>query len=56
MTIFGDFIKNLNSNKVEYILIGGYSVILHGYPRSIGDIEIWVNRNENNYKKIKMTF
>lgn len=53
---FRDFIKILNTNKVEYILVGGYSVILHGYPRSTGDMDIWVNRNENNYKKIKITF
>lgn len=28
---FRDFIQALNHNDVEYILVGGYAVILHGY-------------------------
>ena len=32
---FRDFIKTLNNQQVEYILVGGYSVILHGYARTI---------------------
>jgi molybdopterin-guanine dinucleotide biosynthesis protein len=34
---FRDFIEIFNSNKVDYILVEGYSVILHVYPRSTGD-------------------
>lgn len=30
---FRDFIESLNSNEVEYILIGGWAVGLHGNPR-----------------------
>ena len=33
-----DFIKALNHQQVEYILVGGYSVILHGYERTTGDM------------------
>lgn len=32
---FQDFIRALNNNSVEYILVGGYAVILHGYNRLI---------------------
>ena len=35
---FKDFINALNTFEVEYILIGGYSVILHGYSRTTGDL------------------
>ena len=38
---FRDFITALNNNDVEYILVGGYSVILHGYSRTTGDMHIW---------------
>lgn len=31
---FVDFIESLNSNEIEYVLVGGYSVIFHGYPRT----------------------
>ena len=53
---FRDFIKALNECNVEYILVGGYAVILHGYSRTTGDMDIWVNRNENNYDKLELAF
>lgn len=53
---FRDFISALNSQSVRYILVGGYSVILHGYPRTIGDMDIWVERSVENYQNIKKAF
>ncbi len=53
---FKDFIKALNNNKVEYILVGGYAVILHGYNRTTGDMDIWVNQTKENYQKIVKSF
>jgi hypothetical protein len=53
---FRDFITALNNNEVEYILVGGFSVILNGYSRTTGDMDIWVNRNVVNYKKIVDAF
>ena len=40
---FKEFLRLLNSNKVEYLLIGGYAVGYHGYPRPTGDMDIWVS-------------
>ena len=53
---FRDFLKSLNNNKVNYILVGGYSVILHGYSRTTGDMDIWVERTQENYIKISKAF
>ena len=53
---FRDFIQALNDNNVEYILVGGYAVILHGYRRVTGDMNIWVNRTEGNYSKLTKAF
>ena len=53
---FQDFIKALNDHKVDYILVGGYSVILHGYPRTTGDLDIWVKKNRLNYAKLLNAF
>ena len=53
---FKDFINALNTFEVEYILIGGYSVILHGYSRTTGDLDIWVNKTEENYRKMEKAF
>lgn len=53
---FRDFIAALNKNHVRYILVGGYSVILHGYSRTTGDMDLWVERTEENYLKIVKAF
>jgi len=49
---FKEFIQLLNAKKVEYLLVGGYAVILHGYPRFTGDIDFWINPASKNAKKI----
>jgi hypothetical protein len=53
---FRDFINCFNNCNVKYILIGGYSVILHGYSRTTGDMDIWVERTHKNYQNIKTAF
>lgn len=49
---FKDFLKLLNSRQVEYLLIGGYAVGYHGYPRATADIDIWVAINPSNAQKV----
>lgn len=53
---FKDFIRAMNNNNVEYIVVGGYAVILHGYRRVTGDLDIWVNRTKENYLKLTLAF
>ncbi|GHB26307.1 DUF6036 family nucleotidyltransferase [Mongoliitalea lutea] len=53
---FKDFIESLNKFDVEYILIGGYAVVLHGYHRTTGDLDIWVNQTESNFNKLLKAF
>ncbi len=53
---FQDFIQALNNNQVKYILVGGYSVILHGYSRTTGDMDIWVKKDLSNYRLIVNAF
>ena len=49
---FKEFLKLLNSHRVEYLLIGGYAVGYHGYPRATGDIDLWVAIRQNNAEKL----
>ncbi len=49
---FRDFIDALNKQEVEYLLVGGYAVILNGYRRSTGDMDVWVNVTAENHKKL----
>lgn len=46
---FKDFLIALNQNNVEYIVVGGYAVILRGYSRSTGDLDIWVHKTNSNF-------
>ena len=45
---FEDFIKLLNLHNVEYMVVGGYALAIHGKPRHTGDLDIWINISENN--------
>jgi hypothetical protein len=45
---FKDFLRLLSAHRVEYLLIGGYAVGYHGYPRATGDMDIWVARTPEN--------
>jgi predicted nucleotidyltransferase len=53
---FREFLNALNNNKVKYLLVGGYSVILHGYSRTTGDMDIWVDRTKENYVLLNSAF
>jgi hypothetical protein len=39
---FKEFLRLLRAHGVEYLLIGGWAVGYHGYPRSTDDLDIWI--------------
>jgi hypothetical protein len=48
---FKEFIESLNANNVRYLVVGGYAVALHGYPRYTKDLDVWIEpkiQNANN--------
>ena len=49
---FREFLKLLNVHNVEYLLVGGFAVGFHGYPRSTSDIDIWVGRSPENAVRV----
>ncbi len=49
---FREFIELLNTNEVRYLVIGGYAVNFHGYPRYTGDIDFWLWMNKTNIGKL----
>ena len=36
-----EFIELMNSQDVEYVLVGGHAVAYHGYPRFTVDLDFW---------------
>lgn len=49
---FKEFVQLLVENQVEYLVVGGYAVSIHGYPRYTGDLDIWINPTPENAKKV----
>jgi len=49
---FKDFLKLLKEHSVRYLLIGGYAVGYHGYPRATADMDIWVAIHPDNANRI----
>ncbi len=45
---FREFLQLLNKNEVKYLIVGGYSVAIHGHPRYTKDIDIWILTNREN--------
>ncbi len=38
-----EFVECLNSNGVEYLIVGALAVSWHGYPRYSADVDLFVN-------------
>ena len=49
---FREFVQSLNDNQVCYLLVGGYAVALHSYPRYTKDIDIWIELAPVNASRI----
>jgi hypothetical protein len=43
-----EFVESLNSNKVEYLVVGAFAVAWYGYPRFTADLDILIRPNEGN--------
>ncbi len=48
---FREFIKLLNANGVKYLVVGGYAVAFHGYPRYTKDLDFWLWIDKENAEK-----
>lgn len=46
------FWEALNLNGVEYMMVGGVAVNLHGYARTTDDIDIWIKDTIENRRKL----
>jgi len=49
---FKEFIELLNSSKVRYLIVGGYAVAFHGYPRYTKDLDIWIENTAENAQRL----
>jgi hypothetical protein len=48
-----EFIELLKSHDVRYLIVGGHAVAYHGYPRTTGDMDFFVEISEENARKLE---
>jgi hypothetical protein len=41
---FNEFVELLVAKDVRFLVVGGYALAAHGYPRATGDFDAWENR------------
>lgn len=51
---FRDFIELCNKHGLRYVVVGGFAVGFHGYPRGTKDIDVCVEANEENARKVEV--
>ena len=54
--LFDKFLKiidALEKEKVDYILIGGFAMVLYGMPRATQDIDIFIKCREENIERLQ---
>jgi predicted nucleotidyltransferase len=51
-TEFSELLTLLNDHDVRYLVVGGYAVTYHGYPRTTGDLDLWIEQTETNADRV----
>jgi Nucleotidyl transferase of unknown function (DUF2204) len=47
------FIESLNSNGVEYLVVGAVALAHHGWPRFTGDLDVLVRNSPENSARLE---
>ena len=49
---FSEMLSALNAERTEYLVVGGYALAAHGWPRATKDIDIWVRPTAENAERV----
>lgn len=47
-----EFIELLNSENVDYLIVGAHALAFHGEPRATGDIDFWIRISPENAQRV----
>lgn len=53
---FREFLKLLIDHDVKFVVVGGYAVGIHGFPRYTGDIDVFVAVDAQNASRLERVF
>lgn len=49
---FKELLRIFNENQVKYLIVGGYAVSEHSIPRYTKDLDLWVEPDKDNAKRV----
>jgi len=50
---FEELLRLFEENRVEYMVVGGFAVAFHGYPRFTKDIDVLYRRSSENIRRLR---
>jgi predicted nucleotidyltransferase len=53
---FREFLRLLIEHGVRFLVVGGYAVGVHGFPRYTGDLDVFVAIDADNASRLKAVF
>jgi predicted nucleotidyltransferase len=53
---FREFLKLLVDNEVRFLIVGGYAVGVHGFPRYTGDMDVFIALEPRNAARVLNVF
>ena len=53
---FLEFLELLEKHRVEFLVVGGYAVGVHGFPRYTGDLDVFVATSRSNAEALVEVF
>jgi len=53
---FREFLKLLIEHGIRFVVVGGYAVGIHGFPRYTGDMDVFVSIDAENAARLKRAF
>ena len=52
---FEEFLRLLETHRVDYMIVGDYAVAIHGFPRFTKDIDIFFDSSADNVERLRQT-
>ena len=52
---FSEFIASCATHDVRFMIVGGYAVAAHGYPRFTKDLDVWIWVDDGNASRLLST-
>jgi hypothetical protein len=48
---FSELLQAFNAAGVKYLVIGGYAMAVHGFPRFTKDLDLWIEASPENARR-----